>query len=243
MNNSQLFRGMKNGMPIALGYFAVSVTIGIAAAGAGLSVFESGLTSLLCFTSTGEFAGIGLIAAAGSFAEAAILQFIINARYLLMSAALSQKLEESASLPQRLLTGMGVTDEIFGLSIAEKGALSPFYTIGIVAVAVPGWTLGTVTGALLGGVLPELLTCALGVSLYGMFISAFIPPAKKDRRIAALVAVSFLSSLAFHLIPVLSALSESTVIILLTVILSAVFAVLFPVDDESEKKEAPKRAS
>ncbi|MCC8014411.1 MAG: AzlC family ABC transporter permease [Eubacterium sp.] len=237
MNRKEFLRGAKNGMPIALGYFAVSITIGIAAANAGLSVFESGLTSCLCFTSTGEFAGIGLIAEAGSYLQAAVLQLIINARYVLMSASLSQKLKEDVPLRLRLLTGMGVTDEIFGLSIAEEYPLSPFYTIGIVSVAVPGWTLGTVIGALLGGILPELLTCALSVSLYGMFISAFIPPAKKDRKIAALVVCSFIASLAFSLVPVLKEVSESTKIIVLTIVLSAAFALIFPVKEKDEIEE------
>ncbi|MCD8158630.1 MAG: AzlC family ABC transporter permease [Clostridiales bacterium] len=234
MNRESFIRGVKNGLAVALGYYAVSVTIGIAASKAGLNIFQAGLASALSFTSTGEFAGFNLMAAAGSYIEMAVIQLVINARYILMSTALSQKLAEGTTTVQRLILGMGVTDEIFGLSIAENGSLNPFYTMGILSVAVPGWTLGTVTGAFLGSNLPPILVSALSVSLYGMFIAAFIPAAKKDRIVAAAVIISFIFSYIFNTMAVFDFISSGTKIIILTVVISAVFAVLFPVKEEQE---------
>ena len=70
--------GLKDGLPICLGYLAVSFAFGIQAVSTGLSVFQSTLISLTNLTSAGQFAGLGIIAASGSFLEMAGVQFIIN---------------------------------------------------------------------------------------------------------------------------------------------------------------------
>lgn len=234
MNKYYFFKGMKSALPIAAGYFAVSFTIGITAAASGMSIIQAGIMSMLNLSSTGEFAGLKIIAASGSLIEAAIMQLIINARYLLMSAVLSQKLSPKTSLLKRLITGFGVTDEIFGISVAEQGELDPYFSMGAIAVANPGWTVGTMIGAALGGILPPLMVSAFSVSLYGMFIAVFIPPAKNSGIIAAAVAVSFAASYAFNTLSLFQGISSSTKIIILTVVISVAAAALFPIKQEDE---------
>jgi predicted branched-subunit amino acid permease len=222
---------MKAGIPISLGYFAVSIALGIAAKKAGLTSFQAALTSLLINASAGEYAGFTLIAAHAAYIEVAVMEAVANARYLLMSAALSQKLEEKTNMWQRLLLGFTVTDEIFGVSVAIDGKLSPFFTYGTFVVATAGWTSGTFVGAILGEVLPVSLISALGVGLYGMFISVFIPEAKKNKIVAALVLISFVASFAFAKLPVVSDIPEGIRIILLTVVISLGAALLFPIKE------------
>ena len=232
MNRRQWFvRGMKAGRPISLGYFAVSIALGIAAKRAGLTSFQAALTSLLINASAGEYAGFTLIAAHAAYVEVAIMEAVANARYLLMSAALSQKLEEKTSMWQRLLLGFTVTDEIFGVSVSLNGKLSPFFTYGAFVVATAGWTSGTFVGAILGEVLPISLISALGVGLYGMFISVFVPAAKKNKIVAALVLISFALSFAFSKLPVVSDIPEGIRIIILTVVISLGAALLFPIKE------------
>jgi predicted branched-subunit amino acid permease len=222
---------MKAGIPISLGYFAVSIALGIAAKKAGLTSFQAAITSLLINASAGEYAGFTLIAAHAAYIEVAVMEAVANARYLLMSAALSQKLEEKTNMWQRLLLGFTVTDEIFGVSVAIDGKLSPFFTYGTFVVATAGWTSGTFVGAILGEVLPVSLISALGVGLYGMFISVFIPEARKNKIVAGLVAVSFLLSYVFSL-PIFDAISSGIKIILLTVVISLTAALIFPIKEE-----------
>jgi 4-azaleucine resistance transporter AzlC len=222
---------MKAGIPISLGYFAVSIALGIAAKKAGLTSFQAAITSLLINASAGEYAGFTLIAAHAAYIEVAVMEAVANARYLLMSAALSQKLEEKTNMWQRLLLGFTVTDEIFGVSVAIDGKLSPFFTYGTFVVATAGWTSGTFVGAILGEVLPVSLISALGVGLYGMFISVFIPEAKKNKIVAALVLISFALSFAFAKLPVVSDIPEGIRIILLTVVISLGAALLFPIKE------------
>ena len=228
-----LRRGARDGIPIGLGYFAVALTLGIAARNAGIAAAPMTLMSLLNNTSAGEFVAVTLIAAGAGYGEMLAMQAVANARYLLMSCALSQKLRPGAPLWQRLLLGFGVTDEIFGISIAVQGYLDPFYTFGAMLVAVPGWASGTCLGVLLGSVLPARLLSALSVGLYGMFIAVFIPPARKSRRIAVLVAISFALSYCANRLPQLAGISSGIKIIVLTVVISLAAALLLPVQEEA----------
>ncbi len=241
-------KGMKAGIPISLGYFAVSIAIGIAAKKAGFSSFAAALTSLLINASAGEYVGFSLIAAEASFITVALMEAIANARYLLMSAALSQKLKPNVGILQRLLLGFTVTDEIFGVSIGLPIALDPFFSLGAFCIATTGWTAGTFLGAVLGDILPTFILSALSVGLFGMFISVFIPEAKKNKIVAILVAVSFALSAAFTYIPLLAKVDEGIRTILLTVLISLVAAIFFPIKeaqadkdkDVSEEQEASK---
>lgn len=234
LNNKTWFqKGVKNGIPIALGYFAVSFTLGITAKNAGLTALQAMLASFTLNASAGEFAGFTLIAAGASYLEVAIMEFVANARYLLMSCALSQKIPSDTPLLHRLIIGYDVTDEIFGISIAVPGKLNPFYTFGAIAIAVPGWSIGTYLGVVMGNILPANIVSALSVGLYGMFIAIIIPPARKSKIIAGIVAVSMAASFAFAKLPLVSNISSGMRTILLTVVISALAAYFFPVKEES----------
>ena len=233
MSNKQWFlKGMRAGIPIAMGYFAVAIALGINAVSAGIGVLQSALASLLNNASAGEYIAFTLIAAQASYAELMAMEAVANSRYLLMSAALSQKLEKSTSTVKRLLLGFTVTDEIFGVSMMQEGFLSPYFTYGAFVVATTGWTGGTLFGALMGNILPSAIVAALGVGLYGMFVSVFVPEAKKNKVVAALVLIGFVLSAAFEFLPYISKLSSGLRIIILTVVISLGAALLFPVKED-----------
>lgn len=232
-NKTWFQKGVKDGIPIALGYFAVSFTLGITAKNAGLTALQAMLASFTLNASAGEFAGFTLIAAGASYLEVAIMEFVANARYLLMSCALSQKIPSDTPLLHRLIIGYDVTDEIFGISIAVPGKLNPSYTFGAIAIAVPGWSIGTYLGVVMGNILPANIVSALSVGLYGMFIAIIIPPARKSKIIAGIVAVSMAASFAFAKLPLVSNISSGMRTILLTVVISALAAYFFPVKEES----------
>ena len=235
MTKKQWFaKGAKAGIPIAAGYFAVSIALGIAAKQAGVSALAATLSSLLINASAGEYVGFSLIAAGATYIEMIVMEAIANARYLLMSTALSQRLEPKTTILQRLLLGFTVTDEIFGASISLDGYVSPYFTYGAFAVATCGWTSGTLFGAILGEILPSYIVSALSVGLFGMFISVFIPEAKKNKIVALLVLISFAASFAFSIIPVISQLPEGIRVIIITVSISALAALLFPIKEKGE---------
>ena len=238
MSNFYFFKkGIKDGIPIFLGYLAVSFTFGIAAKNAEISVGEAVLMSASNLTSAGQFAALDVIAGSASYFEMAFTQLIINLRYCLMSSALSQKISHKMPFFHRFIMSFGVTDEIFGLSVNVQGKISPFYSYGIMSVAIPGWTFGTLLGIISGSLLPERILSALSVALYGMFIAVIIPAARKSKIIAGIVVVSMLLSLAFTKIPVLSNISSGFRIIILTVVIAGIAAFLFPIKENSDKGE------
>lgn len=230
-------QGMRDGVPVCLGYFAVSFAFGIQAVGIGLSVFESAVLSAANVTSAGQFAALGIIAAGASYIELAFTQLIINLRYFLMSCALSQRISPKMSLWHRLGIAYGVTDEIFALSAAQPVPLSPYYNYGMIAAAIPGWILGTLFGAVAGNILPVILTNALGVALYGMFVAIVVPPAKQNRVIAGAALLAMALSALFTYAPLLKEISSGFRIILITVAVSALAACFFPVEDKAESED------
>ncbi len=229
--NKICFRhGMRDGSPIALGYFAVAFTLGIAARNAGLSAIQALIASALNNASAGEYAGFALIAAGSSYVEMAVMTLVVNARYLLMSCALSQKLKPDTPLRHRMLIAYDVTDEIFGICVAQPGCLNPWYAYGAIVVAIPGWALGTFFGVMMGNVLPTRVVSALSVGLYGMFLAIIIPPARRNRVIAGVVALGFAASFLVNRLPLFSGVSTGIKTIALTVLIALLAAVLFPTD-------------
>ena len=228
--------GMRDGVPIALGYFAVSFSLGIAARNAGLTPLQGFFASLLNNASAGEYAAFTLIAANATLFQVALITLIANARYLLMSCALAQRFAPGTPFFHRLIIAYDVTDELFGITISRPGCLNPFYTYGAILLAAPAWAFGTAFGIMAGIALPLRAGSARSVALYGMFLAIIIPPARKNKVVAVLIVISFALSFFGSYVPGISALSDGTRTILLTVLISAAAAILFPVKNTQEEE-------
>ncbi len=234
VGNIRDFRdGCRDAIPICLGYTAVSFAFGIEASKIGMTTFQAAMTSLLNVTSAGQFSALEIIARNGSFIELAILQFIINLRYMLMSCALSQKLDPNVSTAHRMGISYGVTDEIFALSVLKKGKLLPMYSYGLIFISVFGWVLGTSLGAFSGQIMPQRLISCLGLAIYGMFIAIIIPDTRTSKAVMAVVLSAMGLSTIFTYVPVLaSVISSGFRIIIITVIVAALAAKFAPISEE-----------
>lgn len=225
--------GLRDGFPIGLGYLAVAFSLGIAARNAGLNAFQGFMASALCVASAGEYAGFTFIAEHASYLEIIVGSIVANARYLLMSTALSQRFDPKTPFVHRIGVGLGVTDEIFGLAIARPGVVDPPYQYGAMLASIPLWCIGTSAGIIAGNLLPARVVTALSASLFGMFLAVIMPAARDDRVVRVCVIASFAASyVASYLIPLTSAWSGGTRTIVLTVIISAIAALVRPVADE-----------
>lgn len=233
-NKKTFMKGIRDGIPIALGYIAVSFTLGIAANNAGLTALQATIMSVTNATSAGEFAALGMMVSGATLIEMAATQLIINLRYCLMSCALSQKLDSKTSFWHRLFIAFGVTDEIFGLSINLEQKLTPFYSYGIMSIALPGWAFGTFLGAISSSLFPKRILNAMSVAIYGMFIAIIVPPCKKSRILTVLIVSSMIASMIFTYLPVLSQISSGLRIIILTIVISGIAAVLFPIKENNK---------
>ena len=227
-----VLRGLRDGLPIGLGYFAVAFSLGIKASEVGLNPFQGWIASILNHASAGEYALYSLIAANAVWWEIAAVIFVTNMRYLLMSAALSQRMPQEAGFLRRLATGFFITDEIFGLGIAWPGTLSCLYLGVAFVLADVMWATGTLCGILAGNVLPPDVVKALSAAIYGMFLAIIMPPARRNKAVAGTVAAAF--AVSFAVTRLLPALSGGMRTVVLTVALSAAAALLFPIRDEAE---------
>ncbi len=190
--------GARDGIPVCLGYLAVSFGVGISAVSGGLNLWTAVIMSLTNLTSAGQVAGIGIIAAGGSFVEMALTQLLINCRYSLMALSLSQKLSGDFGTASRFAAAYGITDEIFGIASSHPGPVTPPYMFGIISVSAAGWTLGTLLGAACGDILPGVIVSSLGILVYGMFIAIIVPPVRKSRPVLAAVLLSAASSIVIY---------------------------------------------
>ena len=231
--------GLRDGFPIGLGYLAVAFSLGIAARNAGLDAVQGFMASALCVASAGEYAGFTFIAAHASYLEIIVGSIVANARYLLMSTALSQRFAPDTPFVHRIGVGLGVTDEIFGLAIARPGYVDPPYQYGAMLASIPLWCIGTSAGIIAGNLLPARVVTALSASLFGMFLAVIMPAARDDRVVRVCVIASFAASyVANYLIPVTAAWSSGTRTIVLTVVISAIAALVRPVADEEVEHAA-----
>ncbi len=233
--------GLRQGIPIALGYLSVSFGFGITAANEGLSPWIALLISMTNLTSAGQVAGLSIIVAGGSYFEIALAEFIINLRYALMSLALSQKADKTLTTPHRLTTAFGITDEIFAVASGRYSEVSCHFLYGLILLPFLGWSAGTLCGGIAGNILPARLCSALGIAIYGMFFAIIIPPSRDSRGILTVVLLAAALSCAIKYIPLFAGISTGFSIIICGVISAVVGAVFFPQPNSDDTDGGEKR--
>ena len=235
MNKEEFLKGARDGLPICLGYFSVSMAFGLTAVLSGLPLWSAILISLTNLTSAGQVAGVNLLLAHGAMMELAMTTLIINMRYFLMSLSVSQKVESSMSMKKRLAVAFGITDEIFAVSMQSPKALTASYMAGLILMPMLGWTGGTAVGAVATSFMPEMLSQAMGIAMFGMFIAVIVPPARAQKSVLFTVILAVAASVGFSYLPLLRQLSDGWAIILITIFVSAAAAWCFPIDVQEDK--------
>ena len=238
MKKNEFINGIKDGVPICLGYFSVSMAFGISAVMSGLPAWSAVLISLTNLTSAGQFAGVNIMISAGRLIEIALTTLIINMRYFLMSLSVSQKIDEKMTLAQRFAVSFGITDEIFAVSMRHNRPLTFMYMTGLILTPLIGWTGGSAVGAFATSVMPPILSSSMGTALYGMFIAIIIPPARDSGQVLTAVLMAVAASALFAFVPILNTLSAGWTIIIITVLVSGICATLFPVTEQEEGGDA-----
>ncbi len=227
-------RGLHDGLAIGLGYLSVSFSFGIMAVNSGLSWWQAILISLTNLTSAGQVAGVGIMSASGGLIEMAVTQFIINLRYSLMGISLSQKTDDSMTLPKRLIDSFFITDEIFGVAcMSDKVTFG--YLTGLAVLPVAGWTTGTALGAVLGNILPSIVTNSLAIGIYGMFAAIVLPVCRRSKIIAVSCGISVMLALIFRYVPFLNEHVSSGFAIIICAVAAALAGVFMtPPDTEQQ---------
>lgn len=227
-------QGLADALPIFFGYLSVSVAFGILAAIRDVPVWLAAAVSMTAFTGTGQFVWLDLIAALTAIAQSTFALAVINARYLLMSLSLSQRLPAEMTLWQRLIVGFGNTDEVFAVAMTRTEPLNFKYLLGLILCSYSGWVSGTVIGGLASGVIPDPVLSALGIALYAMFIALIVPPAKKSKPILAVVTSAAGLNCALRFIPAFGFIDDGWRIIISGIAAAAIAAAVFPVREGTE---------
>ena len=231
MKDKPFLRGLKAGIPIGLGYLSVSITFGLMAVAKGLHWWQALLISLLTLTSAGQFASLNIIVNPGRYIEMLVSQCTINVRYCFMSIALSQKTDSKFKGIYKWLLGFFITDEIFAVAMTENKVSRPFF-LGLGVFPYLGWALGTLSGAILGSILPESVMLALNIAIYGMFIAIIVPPMIEDKTIIISVLIAALISCILTFVPYLKEIPTGIAISISAVVAALVCAILFPIKGE-----------
>ena len=232
---STFLKGIRDGLPICFGYLSVAFAFGIFALSSGLSAPQALFISMSNVTSAGQLAAVPIMVSGGTLLEMAATQFVINLRYALMSTALSQKLNASFKLGDKLLCAFMVTDEVFAVASSQKGEVDKRYMYGLILTPYIGWSAGTVLGAVAGSLLPAIVISSLGIAIYAMFIAIVVPVAREDHKVLLCVLIAVGLSLVFHFVPPLSKVPGGFVVIICAVAASILAALLFPINTEKEE--------
>ena len=237
MNKKQLTfkNGIVDGIPIGLGYLAVSFGFGIMAVNIGLSILQALSISVTNVTSAGQVAGLTIISAGGTLLEMALTQLIINLRYSLMGISLTQKLDGSFNTFHRLITSFCITDEVFAVASTKGKKITPKYMYGLILIPFIGWSIGTFLGGAAGNILPQTVCNALGIAIYGMFVAIIIPPACENRGVLICVITAVALSCIIYYVPVFHFISSGFSIIICAVFASALCAYMRPVEEAEDE--------
>jgi len=229
--------GLKAGIPIGLGYLVVSFTFGMTACLGGFSYFDALFMSMTNVTSAGQFAGMQLINSGAPYLEIMVTVAIINIRYLLMSTALSQKIDSKMSLLKRMVLSFGITDETFSVASVEVETVTFRYFIGLISLPYLGWALGTLLGSLMDNLLNPAIQSAASIALYCMFIALVLPPSKHHKDIRFVVVLTIIIRLLMTFTPILNTIPSGYSIILSACIAAMIGGLIYKEENQEVSHE------
>ena len=222
--------GLRDGIPIALGYLSVSFTFGIMSINCGLAFWQALMISMLTLTSAGQLAAINIMVSPGRYFEMFVSQVTINVRYAFMGIVLSQKTDSKFNGIWKWLLSFFITDEIFGVA-STKENVTRSYLFGLSTLPYFGWALGTLLGTLIGTFVPKFIMNALCLAIYGMFVAIITPAAKKDFKVLIAVVIASIFSIIFFYVPIINTVPSGIAISISAIIAALICAIIFPIKE------------
>lgn len=180
----RFLKGLKQSVPIMLGYVPIAIAYASMARQAGLSFGETVSMSVFVYTGAGQMSAAGMIAKGIGMFAIVMTVFIMNLRHIIMSTVV---MEDLRHVPwwKRCILAFGITDEVFAVYTTEdqdrKGNATVF--LGIMLGAWLSWIIGSVIGYEVAGILPPSLMASFGVALYAMFIALLMPALRKLKKL------------------------------------------------------------
>lgn len=231
----QFTRGLRRGIPIAVGYVSAGTALGLVAQKAGITPLEGMFMSAIVFAGAGEFSAVSMLLIGASNFEIVFTNFILNFRYFLQCSTLSRRLEPGCPPLLRVLIGHTTADESFSMAtIEEQGAIDYAYMLGLNVVSVSFWIIGTGIGCYGASWIPADLQSSMGISLFGMFIGMLVPAAKKNMKVLFVISVSILVNTLMRWLPCMSGINMGWSILAATCVGALSGALIFPVKEDNQ---------
>ncbi|MGG3926752.1 AzlC family ABC transporter permease [Metabacillus fastidiosus] len=186
---SNFVQGLQAGISIAIGYMPAALTFGLLAKSTGLTLYETVLTSLIVFAGAAQYIFLSLLAVGTGAIEIIFTTFIVNIRHFLMSASLSEKIEND-HLWKKALYSFGLTDETFSVASLKSGKVTTGYMFGLILISYSSWVINSGLGHVIGASLPKIIQESMSIALYAMFIGLLIPTLKKQRKVLFLAVTA-----------------------------------------------------
>ena len=184
--------GMKQAIPVLIGFLPGAITYAIMATGAGLTAGETVGMSMAVFAGASQIMATGMLAGGAGYISVILSTFVLNLRHIIMSTCVFQKMKTKNPL-LRILCGFGVTDETFALYTTEDDERAdPYFMLGLITVSYSSWVLGAVVGIVASNLLPVALSKSFGIALYALFLALIVPGVKGDLRLFVTVVLTAL---------------------------------------------------
>jgi 4-azaleucine resistance transporter AzlC len=192
----EILSGMRQALPIVLGFVPVGFAYGVLALKAGLPALPAALMSVFVFAGSAQFIAVGLLAAGAPAVTVIVTTFVVNLRHLLMSAALAPHLRQW-SRPGVAWLCFQLTDETFALHATRfaRGETSKAETLAVNATAQAAWVAGSVLGILCGELIGDVKPLGLDFALPAMFLALLAGQVGSRPRVATALASAAFSLL------------------------------------------------
>ncbi len=183
-------------LPIVIGYFPIAIAFGLLSKNTQLSIRDTSMLSSLVYAGASQFMALDLINAGVSSSSIILATFLLNLRYMIMSASMSVEVRKFDRKHMPLIA-FWITDETFSVISFNKEKISLIFIFTLSVLAYASWNIGTLVGYGVGEILSESLQASLSVGLYAMFAGLLFPEFKRSRPI---LFISLLSVVIYGLI-------------------------------------------
>jgi 4-azaleucine resistance transporter AzlC len=207
-NFKLFFSAFKYSIPVLLGYLAIGTAFGLMMAEAGYSWTLALLMSVVMYAGAGQYIAVGLFAAGAGLAEAAAVQFIVNARHIAYGITMLKKFKMTGAYKPylifaltdetfALLSSLGpLEDERYGKDCRERG----LFMLYVSALDHLYWITGALAGAFAGTLLPFNFE-GVSFALTALFVVLMIEQIMRVKRIFPFVISALAAILAVALLP------------------------------------------
>lgn len=203
MQNEELKQGIRDSIPIVLGYLPLGVAFGVLANQVGMSIIQATLMSVLCFTGAGQYIALGVMQVGGAVFTIIIANALVNLRYLLFSTSLVPYLKGQVPTGIGTLLSYGLTDETYAVAMNRYQNHPPTasYMAGLNLTSHLGWITSTLLGAILGSFIGNTDRLGLNFTLPAMYVCLLVFMINRKSDVIVALASALFCLLIGYLLP------------------------------------------